>query len=221
MTRKVIRIKLRTAFLALTIAILLASPSFAVDLVAVEGQWSPDGGITQISMWGFAKDTGQACDALPAWTVGPQLTDADLVGNDLTIGLRNCLDEPVSIVIPGQLATFTPRTVTDGAGRVRIASLTHEAAPNGGTDSYTWTGVQTGTYLYQSGSHQSKQVHMGLYGALTIGSYPGTSGDVTLLYSEIDPALHQTPAAATPLGYHPRYYLVNGLVPADSGSRGQ
>ena len=32
---------------------------------------------------------------------------------------------------------------------------------------------------------------------------------MTLLYSEIDPALHNPPKAATPLGYHPSYFLVN------------
>ena len=60
---------------------------------------------------------------------------------------------------------------------------------------------------------------MGLYGALTVGGYSGlpvTSGDVTLLYSEIDPALHNPPAAATPLTYKPRHYLVNGEEPTSA-----
>lgn len=198
--------KIRPISLALLLAgIGMAPASYAVDLVAIEGQWSPDGGTTQIPMWGFAADTGQACNSLPVWTVGPQLGDADLVAGDLTINLRNCLTDPVSIVIPGQPATFTP--VRSGN---RITAFTTEAAANGGTASYTWTGVNPGTYLYQSGSHPAKQVQMGLYGALAVGTYAGTSGDVTLLYSEIDPLLHSPPAAATPLGYKPRHYLVNG-----------
>jgi VCBS repeat-containing protein len=182
----------------------IAPASYAVDLMAVEGEWNG------IAMWGFAEDTGSCPGAPVAWDVGPQLTDANLVAGNLTINLRNCLSEPVSIVIPGQPATFTPQTTVDGQGRTRITAFTTEAAAGGGTASYTWTGVKAGTYLYQSGSHPAKQVQMGLYGALTVGSYPGTSGDVTLLYSEIDPALHSPPAAATPLGYHPRHYLVNG-----------
>lgn len=197
----------------LSLALLLAgvgitTVSNAADLVAIEGQWSPDGGTTQIPMWGFASDSGQACGSLPVWTVGPQLTDLDLVAGDLTINLRNCLSDSVSIIIPGQPATFTPQTITDGAGRVRVRAFTHEALP-GGTASYTWTGVKPGTYLYQSGSHPAKQVQMGLYGALTTGSYPDAHDEVTLLYSEIDPALHSTAAAATPLGYHPRHFLVS------------
>lgn len=198
--------KIRPISLALLLAgIGMAPASYAVDLVAIEGQWSPDGGTTQIPMWGFAADTGQACGSSPAWTVGPQLGDADLVAGNLTINLRNCLTDPVSIVIPGQPATFAP--VRSGN---RITAFTTEAAANGGTASYTWTGVKSGTYLYQSGSHPAKQVQMGLYGALALGTYAGTSGDVTLLYSEIDPLLHSPPAAATPLGYKPRHYLVNG-----------
>ena len=207
--------KIRPLSLALLLAgIGMAQTSYAVDLVAIDGQWSPDGGTTQIPMWGFAADTGQACGSLPAWTVGPQLTDADLVAGNLTINLRNCLSEGVSIVIPGQPTTFTPVTTVDMSGRTRITAFTHEAAANGGTASYTWTGVKDGTYLYQSGSHPAKQVQMGLYGALTIKgtSYPDAHDEVTLLYSEIDPALHSPPAAATPLGYHPRHYLVNGSV---------
>lgn len=202
--------KIRPLSLALLLAgIGMAPASYAVDLVAIDGQWSPDGGTTQIPMWGFASDTGQVCGSLPMWTVGPQLTDTDLVTGELTINLRNCLNEAVSIVIPGQPATFTP--VRSGN---RITAFTTEAGPNGGTASYTWTGVKDGTYLYQSGSHPAKQVQMGLYGALTIKgtSYPDAHDEVTLLYSEIDPVLHSPPTAATPLGYHPRHYLVNGSV---------
>ena len=202
---------LRTPVLTVAALALMAGPALAVDLVAIQGQWSPDNGTTQIPMWGFAPDTGQACTSLPTWTVGPTLTDADLVAGDLTITLRNCLSEAVSIIIPGQPATFSPVTTVDGQGRTRITAFTTEAAANGGIASYTWTGAKAGTYLYQSGSHPAKQVQMGLYGALTVGAYPGTSGDVTLLYSEIDPDLHSPqPTAATPLGYNPRHYLVNG-----------
>lgn len=197
--------KMRPISLALLLAgIGMAQASHAVNLVAIEGQWSPDGGVTQIPMWGFATDTGQFCGSPQSWTVGPQLTDTDLVGGNLAINLRNCLSEPVSIIIPGQSATFTP--VRSGN---RVTAFTTEA-PAGGTASYTWTGVKPGTYLYQSGSHPAKQVQMGLYGALTTGSYPDSHDEVTLLYSEIDPALHNPPAAATPRGYNPRHFLVNG-----------
>ena len=208
MNNKIFKIKMIRLALLLT-GIGVAQASHAVDLVAIESQWLPDGETTPIPMWGFAPDTGQACASLPAWNVGPQLTDADLVAGNLTINLRNCLSEPVSIIIPGQPTTYAPQTIVDGSGRVRVRAFTNEA-PVGGLASYTWSGVRTGSYLYQSGSHPAKQVQMGLYGALTVGSYPATSAEVTLLYSEIDPALHSPPAAATPLGYHPRYYLVNG-----------
>ncbi len=202
--------------------------SSEVDLVAIAGQWSPDGGTTQIPMWGFAADINQACNSLPTWDVGPQLTDADLVGGDLTINLRNCLSEGVSIVIPGKPATTcntancVPRVENDSQDRPRVRSFTTEASGGGGTMTYIWTGISDGTYLYQSGSHPAKQVQMGLYGALTIkgSSYPGSPNEVTLLYSEIDPELHSPPTAATPLGYNPSHYLVNGGTSASFTAAG-
>jgi len=101
----------------------------------------------------------------------------------------------------------------------RVRSFTHETAP-GATGVYTWTGLREGTYLYQSGTHPAKQVQMGLYGALSV--LPATPGqayndpntafdnEVVLLYSEIDPALHDPPATAKPLNYKPEYFLING-----------
>ena len=190
--------------------------SFAdVDLMAVDGVWSPDGTTTLIPMWGYVTDvTGSdPCPVAPvAWTPGPQITDADLVGGDLTINLRNCLSEPTSLIIPGQATTFVPTVVNDSFNRPRIMSFTNEVAADSGasTTAYTWSNAKAGSYIYQSGSRSSKQVHMGLYGAMTTGVYANTGADVTLLYSEIDPALHATASAATPTTYNPRYYLVNG-----------
>lgn len=202
--------------LALMALALTAGSSFADDLVAIEGQWIPPvDGATPVTMWGFATDTGQGCDSMPTWDVGPQLSAVD--GGTLTINLRNCLSEPVSIMIPGQAAIGTPVWV---GGRVQ--SFTDEASPLGGTASYTWTGdLKAGTYLYQSGMHPAKQVQMGLYGALKVDfatgppiqAYDGIPYDseVVLLYSEIDPALHDpVPATAQPTNYKPQYFLIDG-----------
>ncbi len=217
---------LRTSLVIGAALTLVASPAFAlVDLVAIQGQWTPQGG-SPITMWGFALDTGQACNSLPAWTPGPEIRGDDLQNNgNLRIRLRNCLNEPVSIIIPGQKAIVpgngsqTPQPVKNGN---RIVSFTAETpavtptTPNGVTFDYLWRRVNQneGTYLYTSGSHPAKQVHMGLYGALKIGQYANTSADVTLLYSEVDASLHNPPTAATPLGYKPDYYLVNGAETA-------
>ncbi|MGB3210820.1 MAG: hypothetical protein WBB19_08980 [Desulforhopalus sp.] len=208
--------KLGTSLVMAAAFTFVASPSFArVDLVAIEGTWTPAGG-SPITMWGFVEEASQACDSNPTWTVGPEITAADLQNNgNLRIRLRNCLSQAVSIVIPGQKAAKpggfpTPKAVRNGDGR--IVSFTTET-PALGTMDYLWENVAAneGTFLYMSGSHPALQVHMGLYGALNVGTYANTSGDVSLLYSEIDPALHDpTPTAATPLTYNPSYFLVNG-----------
>ncbi len=132
----------------------------------------------------------------------------------------------------------------------RVRSFDAEAAPNNGTQAdYTWGSasnpVKPGTYLYQSGTHPQVQVQMGLYGAVTKNAvnadaatdpptraqaYPGAAfqydNQATLLYSEIDPALHDaitnstygTPAGPTStIDYAPKYFLINGQ-PYPSGS---
>ncbi len=198
---------LRIPVLCLVAFFSVASPSSAVNLAAVEALWIPPDSVTPIRMWGFIPDPG-SCPAAPAvWNVGP--LQAGTPGANLTINLRNCLSEPVSIAIPGQNTILTPQTITDGQGRVRVRAFTNEAAP-GGTASYTWTNIKAGTFLYQSGSNPARQVPMGLFGALVVGQYDEAPNDVLLLFSEIDPALHITAATATPLTYKPRYFLING-----------
>jgi FtsP/CotA-like multicopper oxidase with cupredoxin domain len=192
--------------LAASLVLISGAVKAEVDLAAVENTWTSSTGEV-VTMWGFIADPG-SCPApgtAPAWDLGPTITEGDLETNgDLIINLRNCLAEGVSIIIPGQAQPGNPVKV-DG----RITAFTQEAA-TGGTATYTWPGVASGTYLYQSGSYVAKQVHMGLYGVLKIGEYAGTSGEVTLVYSEIDPNLHAQAAAATPLNYKPSYFLING-----------
>ena len=199
---------LRIPLLLLAAFFLTTASSFALDLAAVEAEWTLPGSTTAISMWGFIQDSG-SCPAAPvAWQTGPAQTEA--TGATLTVNLRNCLSEPVSIIIAGQPAVLSPQTVIDAQGRTRIRAFTHEASADGGIATYTWNNLKPGTYLYQSGSHPAKQVQMGLYGALTVGSHPGADSEVTLLYSEIDPALHASLSAADPLNYKPKYFLING-----------
>ncbi len=200
--------KIHQFSVALLTLSVLPSTAFSLDLMATESLWSPPDGGQPIVMWGFAEDTGDCATAPPLWNIGPQLNAAP--GSTLVVNLRNCLKEGVSLVIPGQRTSFTPVVITDDQGRQRVTSFTHEAPPNGGMATYTWTNIRPGTYLYQSGSHPAKQVQMGLYGAMVSGTYPGASAEATLLYSEIDPLLHNPPAPATPRGYKPRYFLVNG-----------
>jgi len=173
-----------------------------------------------VPMWGF----GLLAD--PSVSVpGPGLV-VPSGETTLTINLTNNLPEPVSIVIPGQIATMAPVFFTDATGRRRVRSFAAEANPSGGTQSYTWTGLKPGTYLYQSGSHPGVQVQMGLYGSLRVQPasgqvYPGVAydKDVVVVLSEVDPALHAAVDASdygpgksvtSPVDYHPKYFLVNG-----------
>ena len=243
-------------FCLVAVAMLLSlwgGTAFAVTYNLVAGTTTvtmPDGRV--INMWGYGLAGG------PITVPGPPLVVTD---GTLTINLTNNLPAPTSIVISGQNTTMTPVWINPATGSVtgtgsrpaldltsRVRSFTHEADPNG-TASYTWTAIRPGTYLYQSGTEPSKQVQMGLYGAVKAESvaneaYPAVVGppalpavtytqDVILLFSEIDPVIHDAvsggtfgrnpnPPNAPPPGwvlstidYKPKYFLINGK-PYDS-----
>ncbi len=209
--------------LAIICAVLVASPSVAqvFELAAVETQWLPPGGTAgdEIRMWGFVDDPGSCPAPGSPWTPGPVLRPTD---GSLTINLRNCLSVPVSIMIPGQVATGTPVPPTG-----RVQSFTTETDPFPATPGiYSWTGLNAGTFIYHSGTNPGRQVPMGLYGAIIVDNAPGEAypdpaagaafaynNEALLLYSEIDPALNNDPDSlqvARPRTYSPKYFLING-----------
>ncbi|MEW6569798.1 MAG: Ig-like domain-containing protein [Nitrospirota bacterium] len=212
--------KIIQVLLLLAAVSLMAGPSFAAtfDLAAVEATWTPPGSATPITMWGFINDPGSCPGAPVLWNVGPTL-NVPAGDSTLTINLRNCLAEPVSVVIPGQPAALSPVTFTDAQGRQRVLSFTTETLASG-TSIYTWNNLKPGTFIYHSGSHPALQVQMGPYGAVTVtdisgSAYPGIAHDneVILFYSEIDPVLHTPATVAQPLNYRPKHFLVNGEQP--------
>jgi FtsP/CotA-like multicopper oxidase with cupredoxin domain len=217
----------RLVMLVLMVAALalMGTPSFAAELAAVEANATmPDG--TVIPMWGFTEVSDAAtyvCPVTPVtWegTASPTLTATE--GGTLTINLKNCLDESVSVFIPGQLKALDPAYEDkDGSGRMRVTSFDTATAMDA-VGNYSWSGLKAGTYLYHSGTHPQVQVQMGLYGVLVVNgaSYPDFDQDAVLLYSEIDPALHEavdsetygTPTYPSTFDYKPTYFLINGTA---------
>ena len=209
----------------LGIVALTAVPSFAADVWLVAKPLTktmPDA--ATVPMWGFAPATTNFVIVGTPTVPGPTITVAP--GDPtLTIHLRNDLTtQAVSIVIPGLATALSPVRFTDTQGHMRVKAFTAEAAANGGTQNYTFT-ARPGTFLYQSGSHPSTQVPMGLYGAVKANAsatqiYTGVTFDneAVLLYSEVDPALNiavnnntfGTPAYPGSINFTPTYFLVNG-----------
>ncbi len=227
--------------LAIAAALLPASQAHAVEywLKAVATSASmpnPDGGTASVvvPMWGYMRCTGfgaaDTCD--PASVPGPALT-VPAGDTSLTVHLENNLPVPTSLVVNGLHKAMSPAFTTDAEKRRRVRSFDTEIAA-GARDDYTWTNVKPGTYLYQSGTQPQVQVQMGLYGAVSANAveanasngtraeaYAGVAYDnqATLLYSEIDPALHlavdngtygTTGGPTSTFNYQPKYFLING-----------
>lgn len=195
---------------------------------------------TVVPMWGYAQVESAGfpanCAGAQATIPGPML-ELPPGENSMTIHLANLLPAPTSIMLPAQPGGMTPTylSAADGVapeliGRVR--SFTHEVpawtdtAQDPPTGDYTWSGLRPGSYVYQSGTHLAVQVQMGLYGAMKKDfaagmAYDGVPYDseVTVFYSEVDPALHRAVADGrygtgnftSTIDYKPRFFLVNGM----------
>lgn len=146
-------------------------------------------------------------------------------GDEITVNLTNELSEPVSIIFPGQEGV----TTTDGSSGL----LTAEAAPGGGTVSYSFTASQPGTYMYHSGSHVDLQVEMGLVGALIVRpagfdetnpraySHADSAYDHEYLFflTEMDYDIHLRIEFGLPVDtttFHPVYWFINGRNAPDT-----
>src|SRR6476619_1277696 len=172
---------------------------------------TPDG--NSVFMWSYANAAPPDNGAFQS--PGPVLCVT--AGRHVVVNLTNNLPEPSSIVFPGQ-----DQPVTASGGSPGL--MTTEAPAAGGTVSYGFDANQPGTYLYESGSDVTKQVEMGLYGALVVRPTTpgqaygaGTAYDPTrgylLVLADIDPALHHAVWANS--GYDPnakrhRYFTING-----------
>ncbi len=191
---------------------------------------TPDG--NSIYMWGYAP-SGEAFQ-LP----GPTLCVTS--GHHVTVILHNTLPEATSIVFPGQsqvTADGNPAQpqVTGGAmtSMVQSADSPDSLDPDAvSTVTYEFTAGSPGTYLYSSGTDSSKQLNMGLYGALVVrpvGHADQVNGrgdsvfnpDHEYLYmlSEVDPELHLAVERGEPFditSYNARYYFINGRSMPDT-----
>jgi FtsP/CotA-like multicopper oxidase with cupredoxin domain len=206
-------------------AICETSATATFTLTATDGYIStPDG--NAIYMWGYAGSSGSF--QLP----GPTLCVT--AGDTVTIVLRNQLPERVSIMFPGQIGVLAdgrpvqPEWDTDGT----LTSLTTTAAARNGTVTYSFVASDPGTFLYESGSDQAKQVQMGLYGALIVrpaghadwayddaSTHFNSSHEYLHLLSEIDPAMHLAVERGKTFDltkYRARYFLINGRSMPDT-----
>src|SRR6516162_846942 len=171
--------------------------------------------------------TGTVQTGATVWQ--PPLITVPASATSLTINLTNALPVETSLVIVGLAGGSLGAPVREGAPRThdpqtevtwttniggsftppsqgaRVRSFAPEAAPNTGTQSYTWNNPKPGTYLIETGTYPSIQGPMGLYGVVVVTTapvvtgtalttagtaYPGVTydADVALLLSEIDPA---------------------------------
>jgi FtsP/CotA-like multicopper oxidase with cupredoxin domain len=202
------------------------SPNPVFNVTAKTGYLTADDG-KSIFIWGFASDTDNPADPFcPAGGCvqypGPTLIVNQ--GDNVTINLTNLLNVSTSMVFPGQVGV----TATGGTPGI----LTNEAAPSGGTVSYSFVASQPGTYTYYSGTRTELQTEMGLFGALivrpTLGANYAYNHTATLfdreylfVLSEMDSVIHQQVefgqmAAVNNTTFFPLYWFINGRAGFDT-----
>lgn len=189
---------------------------------------SPDG--TYLYIWGFADNDADGTGGTgQAQYPGPTLIVA--MGDTVVVNLRNELPEAVSLTFPGLEGPTVP--VYDGLGKLR--SLSAEAAPLGGSHTYTFTAPAPGTYFYQSATHMDKQIPLGLIGAIIVrADRPGRAynhrdaefdREYLLLLTDMDD-LQNFAADADPsppydyafnsTEFIPGYWFINGRMAMDT-----
>jgi len=255
MSKQPKRLRWRNAALGLVALLAAAAPTSAATVflrAATVTKTMPDG--QTVTFWAFAQDSAFGAGDGALTVPGPRLV---VPPGDTTLDvlLDNRLPMPISLVIPGQpnetsyahgspgpglpvAPTWTDGTSGPRAGdpAKRVRSFATETPPNnfaGGTGvHYVWSNLSPGTYLYESGTHPSVQVQMGLYGAVTRNFAAGPPGlgyayagipydnEALLLFSEVDPGLHAavaggtygTPPYTSTIDYSPKYFLINGAA---------
>lgn len=185
-----------------------------LNLTAQAGHISTADG-NSVYIWGLANEGGGV--QYPAPTIIANQ------GDTLTINLANQLAVPVSLVFPGQ----TNVVATGGAP----GTIAQEAAPGGGTVTYTFTVDQPGTYMYHSGTQPDLQIEMGLVGALIVRpanpmrayESPDTEFDHEFLFllTEMDESIHRLVeqghmAEVDTTTWYPVYWFMNGRTGPDT-----
>jgi hypothetical protein len=140
-----------TLFAGKAHAMIVGESGTAFNLTAKAGHISTGDG-SSVYAWGYANGAG------PMQYPGVTLIVPE--GAAITVNLANELEVPVSIVFPGH------EDVVATGGEKGL--VTQEAAPLGGTVSYTFTAAEPGTYLYHSGTRPELQIEMGLVGAIIV-----------------------------------------------------
>ncbi|HSJ57496.1 MAG TPA: multicopper oxidase domain-containing protein, partial [Anaerolineae bacterium] len=174
--------------------------------------WATTGTLTMpttvtVPVWGFTDVAGGA-----AQVPGPAIVAN--AGETLEIIFHNdLLTETVSLTFPGQMGLLPD---LDGI-------------PAGGTITYTFDLAAPGTYLYEAGMtpNGSRQVAMGLYGALVVrpAGAPGQAyndpatafqDEALLVLGAIDPLFNAGPNNYEVQFFKPEYWLINGLAYPDT-----
>ena len=191
----------------------LTGPTF--NLTAREGYIDlPTGDI--VYMWGYG-----VSENINMQYPGPTLIVNQ--GDTVTVNLENELEEPVSIIFPGQENVY--------ASGGQPGNITQEALDGGGMVSYTFVANKPGTYIYHSGTNTQLQLEMGLFGALIVRptiamqayNHPDSAYDreVLFLESEVDPLIHELVVTGNKdkidfSQYFPVMWFINGRAAPDT-----
>jgi len=196
-----------------SVAYAACTPTVTFDLYAKTGSATLFGATT-VTIWGYSSTSGGTA-SIP----GPVLDVAQ--GDCVGVNLHN-VNIPGSTALLFQGQSLAPDTAGVSAG---------------GTQSYSFTAGNPGTFLYEAGltPNGQHQVAMGMYGALIVR--PATAGqaynsastafdeEAVVMLSEFDTTLAANPTTFDMRNYKPKYFLINGKaypgtssIPATAGN---
>lgn len=224
-----IRMTKSIVFMAVLLAVGLLVPTVGVNaMTMIPGEMGPTFNLTArdgyidlptgdiVYMWGY----GLSANTNMQYP-GPTLIVNQ--GDTVTVNLQNEIEEPVSIIFPGQ------ENVSATGGQP--GHITREAVDGGGVVTYSFVANRPGTFIYHSGTNTQLQLEMGLFGALIVR--PSTpmqaynhadsmyDREFLFLESEVDPLIHQLVVTGHKdmvdfTQYFPVMWFINGRAAPDT-----
>ena len=208
----------------------LAAPAGSSGQGPLASSCTSSGGRTSCDIWAKAgavsvHTSATATAAIPVWDFVGSASAAATGADALLVGTAG---EPMDITVHNDLASSLNQKVGLSVPAVDGFHGDHVGVASGASKTYTFTPDRAGSYVYQAGltSDGSRQVAMGLAGALIVRPAAGSATDydtaqstfddeAAMVYADVDANLAADPIGFNMRDYNPQFHLLNGVAYPD------